>query len=62
MEQAVAVAASSLDSTRTIFLSGVKDPEVLSNKLAAAVEQAVTGRKDPKAALDEAAAFWNSKL
>lgn len=62
VEQAVAVAASSLDSTRTIFLSGVKDPEVLSNKLAAAVEQAVTDRKDPKAALDEAAAFWNSKL
>lgn len=62
VEKGLAVAARNLDSTRTIFLAGVKDSELLSNRLAAAVEQAVTGRKDPKAALDEAVTFWNQKL
>lgn len=61
-EKAVGVAAASLDKTRTIYLAGVKDPDVLSARLAAAVEKAVTGRQDPKAALDEAAAFWSGKL
>ena len=35
---------------------------MLSARLAAAVEKAVTGRQDPKVALDEAAAFWSGKL
>ncbi|PHV12254.1 extracellular solute-binding protein [Chitinimonas sp. BJB300] len=62
VEKAIAQAAKNLDNTRTVFLSGVKDSEVLSNKLGAAVELAVTGRKTAKAALDEAANFWNVKL
>nr|WP_199067311.1 extracellular solute-binding protein [Chromobacterium sp. ASV5] len=61
-EQAVRIAASNLDKTRTIFLAGVKNADVLSARLAAAVEKGVTGRQDPKAALDEAAAFWSSKM
>ncbi|MFC4159703.1 extracellular solute-binding protein [Chitinimonas lacunae] len=62
VEKGLAVAARHLDNTRTVFLAGVKDAELLSNRLAAAVEQAVTGRKEPQAALNEAVAFWNQKL
>ncbi|POA97951.1 sugar ABC transporter substrate-binding protein [Chromobacterium sinusclupearum] len=60
-ERAVSIAAANLDKTRTLFLS-VKNADVLSAKLSAAVEKAVTGRQDVKAALDEAAAYWTSKL
>ncbi|WP_199155325.1 extracellular solute-binding protein [Chromobacterium sp. ASV23] len=60
-ERAVSIAAANLDKTRTLFLS-VKNADVLSAKLSAAVEKAVTGRQDVKAALDEAAAYWASKL
>ncbi|QNM97222.1 extracellular solute-binding protein [Chitinimonas koreensis] len=62
VEKGLVAAAKNLDVTRTIFLAGVKDAELLSTKLSAAIEQAVTGRKDAKVALDEAAAFWNQKL
>ncbi|MBM2885810.1 extracellular solute-binding protein [Chromobacterium phragmitis] len=60
-ERAVGIAAANLDKTRTLFLS-VKNADVLSAKLSAAVEKAVTGRQDAKAALDEAAAYWAGKL
>lgn len=62
VEKAVVAAAKNLEQTRTIYLGGVKDAELLSTRLSAAVEQAVTGRKDTKQALDEAVAFWNKKL
>ncbi|MBV8468155.1 MAG: extracellular solute-binding protein [Burkholderiales bacterium] len=61
-EKGLVAAASNVEYTRTIFLKGVRNAEMLSTKLSAAVEQAVTGRKDPKEALDEAVAFWNQKL
>ncbi|MBV1774908.1 extracellular solute-binding protein [Burkholderiaceae bacterium DAT-1] len=62
MRKAIAVAARNLDKVRTQFMGGIKDSESLSARLSGAVEQAVTGRKEPQAALDEAAAFWNRKL
>ncbi|WP_440027584.1 ABC transporter substrate-binding protein [Chromobacterium amazonense] len=61
VERAVGIAAANLDKTRTLFLS-VKNADVLSAKLSSAVEKAVTGRQDAKAALDEAAAYWAGKL
>jgi putative chitobiose transport system substrate-binding protein len=60
--KAVAAAARNLNVTRTIYLAGVPEADVLGKKLADAVEAAVTGKQDTKAALDEAAAFWNEKL
>lgn len=61
-EKGVIAAVQNLEYVRTIYLSGVKDAELLSTKLSSAVEQAVTGRKDTQQALNEAAAFWNKKL
>jgi putative chitobiose transport system substrate-binding protein len=61
-EKALVAAVKNLGFVRTIYLSGVPDAELLSTKLSSAVEQAVTGRRDAKAALDEAVAFWNRKL
>ncbi|WP_374351040.1 extracellular solute-binding protein [Chitinimonas sp.] len=61
-ELALIAAVKNLHQVRTIYLSGVPDAELLSTKLSSAVEQAVTGRKDAKQALDEAVAFWNKKL
>jgi putative chitobiose transport system substrate-binding protein len=61
-EKGLVAAVRHLADVRTIYLSGVPDAELLSTKLSAAVEQAVTGRKPTQAALDEAVAFWNRKL
>ena len=47
---------------RTLYVAGVPGFERLNKRLQDAVEAAIIGRKDVKAALDEAAAFWNSKL
>ncbi|MBV8656369.1 MAG: extracellular solute-binding protein [Burkholderiales bacterium] len=62
IERGVVAAAHNLDYTHTLFLANVRDPEMLSTKLSSAVEQAVTGRRDAKAALDDAVQFWNQKL
>lgn len=62
VEKGLAAAAKNLAVTRTVFLAGVKNAGLLSTRLSAAVEQAVTGRQDPQQAMDEAVAFWNQKL
>lgn len=61
-EKGVAIGARSLDSIRTLYVAGVPEYEVLNKRLQDATEAAVIGRKDIKASLDEAAAFWNTKL
>ncbi|WP_269531192.1 extracellular solute-binding protein [Chitinimonas sp. BJYL2] len=55
-------AANNIEVTRTVFLADVRNAALLSAKLSAVVEQAVTGRRDAKEALDDAVAFWNEKL
>ncbi|QDQ26330.1 extracellular solute-binding protein [Chitinimonas arctica] len=62
VEKGLIAAARNIAVTRTVFLAGVKNSELLSTRLSGAVEQAVTGRKDAKLALDEAVLFWNKKL
>jgi putative chitobiose transport system substrate-binding protein len=61
-EKAMAIGAGSMDVVRTLYVAGVPGFERLNKRLQDAVEAAIIGRKDIKTALDEAAAFWNSKL
>jgi len=61
-EKAMAIGAKRMDIVRTLYVAGVPGFERLNKRLQDAVEAAIIGRKDVKAALDEAAAFWNSKL
>jgi putative chitobiose transport system substrate-binding protein len=61
-DKAMAIGARSMDVVRTLYVGGVPGFERLNKRLQDAVEAAVIGRRDPQAALDEAAAFWNSKL
>jgi putative chitobiose transport system substrate-binding protein len=61
-EKAMAIGARGMDVVRTLYVAGVPGFERLNKRLQDAVEAAVIGRRDPQAALDEAAAFWNSKL
>lgn len=61
VEKGVIVAAKNLEALRTVYLTE-KNSEILAARLSSAVEQAVTGRKDAKVALDEAVEFWNKKL
>ena len=61
-EKAMAIGARRMDVVRTLYVAGVPGFERLNKRLQDAVEAAIIGRKDVKAALDEAAAFWNSKL
>ena len=51
-----------MDIVRTLYVAGVPGFERLNKRLQDAIEAAIIGRKDVKTALDEAAAFWNSKL
>lgn len=61
-EQALAVAAGSMNSARSLYVSGVDDYDELRRFLVKAVEAGVTGRRDIQEAMDEAAAIWNRKL
>lgn len=61
-EKAVATGAKSMANIRTLYVAGVPEFEQLNKRLQDAVEAGVVGRKDIKASLDEAAAFWDSKL
>jgi putative chitobiose transport system substrate-binding protein len=61
-EKAMALGAKRMDVVRTLYVAGVSGFERLNKRLQDAVEAAIIGRKDVKTALDEAAAFWNSKL
>ncbi len=61
-EKAMAIGAKRMDVVRTLYVAGVPGFERLNKRLQDAVEAAIIGRKDVKAALDQAVAFWNSKL
>ncbi|MFZ6770368.1 ABC transporter substrate-binding protein [Undibacterium sp. Di26W] len=61
-EQALAVAANSMNASRTLYVSGIDDYDELRRFLVKAVEAGVTGRRDVQEALDEAVAIWNRKL
>lgn len=62
LDVARATAARVAPNVRTLELVGVPNVTTLSKKLQTAIEAAVTGQKDPKLALDEAAEFWNERL
>jgi putative chitobiose transport system substrate-binding protein len=59
LEKAIAVGARNVKNARTLYTSVT--PE-LRHTLVLAVEAAVRGKKDPKLALDEAAAIWDKQL
>jgi putative chitobiose transport system substrate-binding protein len=61
-EKAMALGASRLDRVRTLYVAGGPGFERLNKRLQDAVEAAIIGRRDIQAALDDAVAFWNSKL
>ncbi|MBC3918289.1 extracellular solute-binding protein [Undibacterium sp. CY18W] len=61
-EQALAVAANSMNASRSLYVSGIDDYDELRRFLVKAVEAGVTGRRDIQQALDEAVAIWNRKL
>jgi putative chitobiose transport system substrate-binding protein len=61
-EKAMAIGAKRMDVVRTLYVAGVPGFERLNRRLQDAVEAAIIGRRDVKGALDEAVAFWNSKL
>jgi putative chitobiose transport system substrate-binding protein len=61
-EKAMALGASRLDKVRTLYAAGGPGFERLNKRLQDAVEAAVIGRRDIQEALDDAVAFWNSKL
>jgi putative chitobiose transport system substrate-binding protein len=62
VEQATAVAASAIKSSRTLSVSGLPDEAAMNQKMNDEIEAAIVGRKPVKQALDEAVAFWNSKF
>ncbi|GAA5784161.1 extracellular solute-binding protein [Chitiniphilus shinanonensis] len=62
VENARAIGARNLANVRTLAILGIDDPAPLLRRLREETEAAVTGRKDPKAALDAAVAFWNAQL
>lgn len=61
-EKAQAVAADSMENSRSLYVAGIEDYDELRRFLVQAVEAGVTGKQDIKAALDQAAAIWNKKL
>lgn len=61
-EKAVAIGAESMKRSRTLYVAGIDDYDELRRSLVNAVEAGVTGKQDPKAALDTAVAIWNKKL
>jgi putative chitobiose transport system substrate-binding protein len=60
--KAMSIGAQRMDVVRTLYVSGIPGFERLNKRLQDAVEAAIIGRRDVKAALDDAVAFWNSKL
>ncbi len=62
MEKAVAVAAASMKHARTLYVAGVPDYDALRRVLVKAVEAGVTGKRDIKRSLDEAAGIWDKRL
>lgn len=61
-EQAVAAGAQSMAHSHTLYVAGIDDYDELRRSLVKAVEAGVTGKQDPKQALDQAVAIWNKKL
>jgi putative chitobiose transport system substrate-binding protein len=61
-EKAMAIGATRMNVVRTLYVAGVPGFERLNKRLQDAVEAAIIGRRDVKSALDEAVAYWNSKL
>ncbi|MFZ6749430.1 ABC transporter substrate-binding protein [Undibacterium sp. Ren11W] len=61
-EKAQAVAARSMNNSRSLYVAGIEDYDELRRFLVKAVEAGVTGKADIQQALDEAAAIWNRKL
>jgi putative chitobiose transport system substrate-binding protein len=61
-EKAVAAGAGSMAHSHTLYVAGIDDYDELRRSLVKAVEAGVTGKQDPKAALDQAVAIWNKKL
>ena len=61
-EKAMAIGAKRMSVVRTLYVAGVPGFERLNKRLQDAVEAAIIGRRDVKTALDDAVAFWNSKL
>lgn len=61
-EKAVAIGAESMKRSRTLYVAGIDDYDELRRSLVNAIEAGVTGKQDPKAALDAAVAIWNKKL
>lgn len=61
-EKAMAIGARGMSLVRTLYVAGVPSFERLNKRLQDAVEAAVIGRREPQAALAEAAEFWNVKL
>ena len=61
-DKAMAIGAQRMAVVRTLYVSGVPGFERLNKRLQDAVEAAIIGRKDVQTALDDAVAFWNSKL
>lgn len=61
-ERAQVMAARGLPQARSLYVTGILDYDALRKILVQAVEAAVTGKKEPKLALDEAVAVWNKKL
>ncbi|TJZ79068.1 extracellular solute-binding protein [Chitiniphilus eburneus] len=62
VENARAIGARNLENVRTLAILGIDDPAPLLRRLREETEAAVTGRKDPKAAMDAAVTFWNAQL
>ena len=62
LEKGVAIGASRMDRVRTLFVAGVPEFERLNKRLQDAVEAGVIGRRDIRAALDDAVAFWDRRL
>ena len=60
--KAVAIGAQSMKRSRTLYVAGIEDYDELRRSLVNAIEAGVTGKQDPKAALDNAVAIWNRKL
>jgi putative chitobiose transport system substrate-binding protein len=57
-----AVAASSGGAARTLSVSDLPDEAGMMKALSTAMENAVSGRKPVKAALDEAVNYWNAQF
>jgi putative chitobiose transport system substrate-binding protein len=60
--KAMITGAATMRYSHTLYVAGVDDYDELRRSLVNAVEAGVTGKKDVRQALDEAAAIWNKKL